>query len=78
MPRPIVGHRQRDIEFGKFVGSGNRHHYRMSERGARIARREERAYWPYVSDEQRREAGCPARQTVVIQRGQATSEAEPR
>jgi hypothetical protein len=25
-----------------------------------------------VSDEQRREAGCPARQTVLIQRGQAT------
>jgi hypothetical protein len=37
--------------------------YRMPERGARIARREERVYLAYVSDEQRREAGCPARQT---------------
>ena len=44
----------------------------MPERGARIARREKRAYWAYVSDEQRREAGCPVRQTVVIQRGQPT------
>jgi len=45
----------------------------LPERGARIARREERAYWPYVSDEQRREAGCPARQALLIQRRQATS-----
>ena len=45
----------------------------MPERGARIARREERAYWAYVSDEQRREAGCPARQAVLLQRRQATS-----
>ena len=44
----------------------------MPERGARIARREERACWAQVSDEQRREPGCPARQAVVIQRGQAT------
>ena len=43
------------------------------QRGARIARREERAYWPYVSDEERREAGCPARQALLIQRRQATS-----
>jgi hypothetical protein len=44
----------------------------MPERGARIARREERTYGRYVSDEQRREAGCPARQAAVIQRGQVT------
>ena len=31
-------------------------------RGARIARRDERAYGVYVSEEQRREAGCPARE----------------
>ena len=33
----------------------------MSERGARVARREERAYREYSSDEQRRQSGCPAR-----------------
>ena len=48
-------------------GLSSLNYYRMPERGARIARREERGYWAYVSDEQRREAGCPARQTVVIQ-----------
>ena len=59
---------------------------RLPERGARIARREKRAYWAYVSDEQRREPGspprvvcavgwepgCPARQAVLFQRRQAT------
>ena len=34
---------------------------RISERGARIARREERANREFVSDEQRSEPGCPAR-----------------
>jgi hypothetical protein len=32
----------------------------IPERGARIARREERAYREYASDEQRSEAGCIA------------------
>jgi hypothetical protein len=45
----------------------------MPERGARMARREKRANRDFVSDEQRRQPGCPARQAVVIQRGQATS-----
>ena len=39
------------------------------ERGARMARREERADREFVSDEQRRQPG-PARAAVVIQRGQ--------
>jgi hypothetical protein len=47
--------------------------YRWPERGARIAKREEREYWRYLSAEQRREAGCPARQAVLKQRGRATS-----
>jgi GNAT superfamily N-acetyltransferase len=34
----------------------------MPERGAPIARHEEREYWPYLTDEQRRERGCPVRQ----------------
>jgi len=45
----------------------------IPERGARIARRETREYREYVSVEQRREAGCPARKALSIQRGQATS-----
>src|SRR5438105_3080648 len=56
-------------------GLSSLNQYRLPERGARIARREERAYRRYVSDEQRREAGRPARQAVVIRRGQATSAA---
>ncbi len=48
---------------------------RPPERGARIARREERADWASVSDEERGEAGCPARPLVLIQRIQATSDA---
>ena len=47
--------------------------YRLPQCGARIARREERAYRRYVSDEQRCEAGRTARQAVRLQRGQATS-----
>ena len=46
---------------------------RLPERGARIARREEGEYRLYLTDEQRREPGCPARQAVLLQRGQATS-----
>src|SRR6188472_1053082 len=46
---------------------------RPPERGARIARREERADWASVSDEERGEAGCPARPLVLIQRIQVTS-----
>ena len=53
-------------------GLSSLNQYRMPARGARIARREERACWAQVSDEQRREPGCPARQAVVIQRGRAT------
>jgi hypothetical protein len=34
----------------------------MAERGARLARRDERAYREYVSEEQRSQTGCPARQ----------------
>jgi len=44
--------------YQKFVG-------KFSGRGARIARREERAYREYVSDEQRREAGCPVRKMTT-------------
>ena len=50
----------------------------IGERGARLARREERAYWAYVSDEQRRQTGCPAREVVLLQRGQATRSTDDR
>src|SRR4051812_34296702 len=45
----------------------------MSERGARLARRKERAYREYSSDEQRRQAGCPAREALLKWPIQATS-----
>src|SRR5688500_3010232 len=38
-----------------------------------MARREERAYWAYVSDEQRRQPGCPARELGESSRFQGTS-----
>ena len=44
----------------------------IAERGARIARREERANREFVSDEQRSDPGCPAREVVLVQRGRAT------
>src|SRR6266550_7306203 len=42
------------------------------ERGARMARRDDRAYREYVREEQRRQPGCPAREVVLDQRGRAT------
>src|SRR5437867_2084575 len=44
----------------------------IAERGARMARREAREYREYLSAEQRRQPGCPAREVVLDQRGQAT------
>src|SRR5947207_4380041 len=41
------------------------------QRGARRARREERTYRPYVSDEQRRPAGCIAAQSGAVIPGRA-------
>ena len=61
---------------GATSGQSLLNQYRLPERGARIARREERVCWAQMSDEQRREAGCPARQVVVIRRGQATSDGQ--
>src|SRR5436190_2332855 len=45
----------------------------IAERGARMARRDDREYREYLREEQRREPGCPAREVVLDQRGQATS-----
>jgi hypothetical protein len=50
----------------------------IAERGARLARREERAYWARESDEQRRQPGCPAREAAPLQRGLATIEGQER
>jgi hypothetical protein len=44
----------------------------IPERGARIARRDDREYREYLREEQRTEAGCPARKPVLDQRGQST------
>ena len=45
----------------------------IAERGARLARRDDREYREYLSEEQRSQTGCPAREAVLDQRGQATS-----
>ena len=42
-------------------------------RGARLARREEGAYWAYVTEEQRRQVGCPARKALAFPLLQAIS-----
>ena len=44
----------------------------IAERGARLARRDDREYREYLREEQRRQPGCPAREVVLDQRGQAT------
>ena len=44
----------------------------IAERGARMARRDDREYREYLREEQRRQPGCPAREVVLDQRGQAT------
>ena len=41
---------------------------KYSGRGARIARREERVYWAYMSDEQRREAGPASAKATAVRR----------
>jgi len=46
----------------------------IPERGARRARRDDREYREYLREEQRRQAGCPARKVVLDQRGQATKD----
>jgi hypothetical protein len=38
-----------------------------------MARRDDREYREYLREEQRRQPGCPAREVVLDQRGQATS-----
>src|SRR5262245_56833481 len=47
----------------------------IAERGARIARRDDRACREHVREPQRSEAGCPAREVVLDRRGQATNRA---
>jgi hypothetical protein len=45
----------------------------IAERGARMARRDDREYREYLREEQRSQPGCPAREVVLDQRGQVTS-----
>ena len=44
----------------------------IAERGARMARRDDREYRKYLREEQRSQPGCPAREVVLDQREQAT------
>src|ERR687888_2421933 len=43
-----------------------------------MARRDEREYREYLSEEQRSQPGCPAREMVLDQRGWATRRRRPR
>ena len=47
------------------------------ERGARMARRDDREYREYLREEQRRQPGCPAGKAVLDQCEQATSPQPP-
>ena len=47
--------------------------YQIAERGARMARRDDREYREYLREEQRSQPGCPARKVVLDQPRQATS-----
>ena len=44
----------------------------IAERGARLARRDDREYREYLKEEQRSQPGCPAREVVLDQRVRAT------
>jgi len=44
----------------------------IPERGARMARRDDREYREYLREEQRRQPGCPARKALLDQPIQAT------
>src|SRR2546428_2414624 len=48
----------------------------IAERGARMARRDDREYREYLREEQRSQPGCPAREVVLDQPRHATSRAE--
>src|SRR6266571_6248745 len=45
----------------------------MPERGARLARRDDREYRKYLSEEQRSQTGCPARQVGKLIRARDTN-----
>ena len=59
--------------FRKTSGLYRLNQWRSVERGARLARRNEGANVAFVTEEQRSQARCPARRTVLIQPIQATS-----
>ncbi len=50
----------------------------VPERGARVARRDEGTNWAFVTEEQRRQAGCPARDLVTDQLVRLAREYSPR
>ena len=54
-------------------GSSTLNEDQIAERGARMARRDDRQYREYLREEQRSQPGCPAREVVLDQRVRATS-----
>ena len=55
------------IRCGAPSGLSSLNEDQIAERGARLARRDDRGYREYLSEEQRRQAGCPAREVVLDQ-----------
>ena len=49
----------------------------IAERGARLARRDDREYREYLREEQRRQAGCPAREVVPLPRDTSRDSTDP-
>ena len=77
LPGQIERHRpairlDRDRELKEPSGLSTLNKYQIAERGARMARRDDREYREYLREEQRSQPGCPAREVVLDQRGQAT------
>src|SRR5438093_5596392 len=64
----------RRIAGGSASGPSTLNEDQIAERGARLARRDDREYREYLREEQRRQPGCPAREVVLDQRGRATRE----
>ena len=67
-----------DTSWPSFVSAETSGLYRLNEdqiaeRGARMARRDDREYREYLREEQRSQPGCPAREVVLDQPIPATS-----
>ena len=74
---PVGPAERKWVSRAAFSGPSTLNEDEIAERGARLARRDDREYREYLREEQRRQTGCPAREVVLDQRGRASSEASP-